>query len=580
MQGHGMYYEQQHDQQHEQLFKYKHNSSGSFRMNVPLHISAQNSTRRIEGIISLDVSETAVERETLSLSVTDPKNPLFLFCADINKSDYESLCQKQDIKVPFSEFPFNLRSLLQKCASDTHTKFYCELLCSEGTTSVCYLKVVETNAFKNISHITLSVVPGDTARVNVYVVDCLKEEQSKVFALSQQQQEKDALITRLKNDLFGATAALERVEKESKEKAQKNKETTKRKTETEIEQIKQSLTHSHKQELDTVVRSFEEQITQLKSALAQKEEERLTYTQTNTQQHNELLGKDKQISQYELQLERVQTQLDRAKSAAKASEDKLAQTQTQLHALERSHSSTNTLCKEKETQLKRTTKELKEMRTQMSTLQSENTRKEQTVRSLEEQTHRLSHTMSLCYDEIAKGNGIITQLKKENKSLRECVSERDEVVVHMQTIIEQNTNENDSLSKKQQSLESALSLFEQQVKEQNKQIEILKDEIQRKEVELKAAKEFSSILSNRILSLEKKKKRKPLNTNTNTRTNANAQQTNEFLFVAKNAEKRNDQIKPMFKVNGHKRGNTNTNPQTNTQTQIPQHISHNVSLYS
>jgi spindle assembly abnormal protein 6 len=87
--------------------------------------------------------------------LTDEADPFFLYTLRVSEEEFQVLKTDQSILVDFSEFPAKFMELLQCCVSastDDSPKFGSSLInCGEGA----HLSIVETNHFKNLTHLKL-----------------------------------------------------------------------------------------------------------------------------------------------------------------------------------------------------------------------------------------------------------------------------------------------------------------------------------------------------------------------------------------------------------------------------------------
>ena len=78
-------------------------------------------------------------------------------------------------------------SLTRACVLMAHQpRYVCELRCPAEATAPCSLVLVETNAFKNLTHLALSVVPGDDSALKTYLAECLASTRAENRRISAQ----------------------------------------------------------------------------------------------------------------------------------------------------------------------------------------------------------------------------------------------------------------------------------------------------------------------------------------------------------------------------------------------------------
>ena len=115
------------------------------------------------------------QRHTLHVRVTDDQDPFFLFTLDLDEGDYTSyapsfficcrqpspfcssacsLKHQQSLKVDFLSFPRDFASLLDRCI-DQPGSYLCQLDRTNSATAPVTLNIMESNAFRNLSHLSL-----------------------------------------------------------------------------------------------------------------------------------------------------------------------------------------------------------------------------------------------------------------------------------------------------------------------------------------------------------------------------------------------------------------------------------------
>jgi spindle assembly abnormal protein 6 len=111
--------------------------------------------------------------QVLRIHASSEEDPYFLQTLEVTEDDFQCLKADQGILVDFASFPGKIISLLERCisshASDT-PRFQAVLSCRPSDST---LKIVETNDFKQLAHITLAFKPGNDFTVKqVRVLSC------------------------------------------------------------------------------------------------------------------------------------------------------------------------------------------------------------------------------------------------------------------------------------------------------------------------------------------------------------------------------------------------------------------------
>lgn len=99
--------------------------------------------------------------QVLRIHVSSEDDPYFLHTLEVTEDEFQSLKAEQGILVDFASFPGKIISLLERCIGSQVSdmpRFQAVLGVRAGDS---VLKIVETNDFKQLPHITLAFRPGN-----------------------------------------------------------------------------------------------------------------------------------------------------------------------------------------------------------------------------------------------------------------------------------------------------------------------------------------------------------------------------------------------------------------------------------
>ena len=140
-------------------------------------------------------------RSVLRIEVTDdPQDAFFLHFLSVSEETFGSLRQEQTLLVDFKTFPIHLMELLHCCLQDTISSYestpsntptssrpknqnpqsYTAVLNLQQDKSI--FSIVETNRFKQLTHISLQLEPGNEKTIPEYLAQRLAlaiEEKTK-----------------------------------------------------------------------------------------------------------------------------------------------------------------------------------------------------------------------------------------------------------------------------------------------------------------------------------------------------------------------------------------------------------------
>jgi len=156
--------------------------------------------------------------QSLCVLLADDDDPCFLYSLFITEDDFKVLKAQQGLLVDFDNFATQLICLLEQChvpgtnhLSKTPPKFLLLLAEESGDWN---FKLVETNNFKHLCHLSLNISPASDSDLKTHMAMKIKQLKENI---SQQSRDATGLETRL-NDL---TSKLETKTKELEQLEQK-----------------------------------------------------------------------------------------------------------------------------------------------------------------------------------------------------------------------------------------------------------------------------------------------------------------------------------------------------------------------
>jgi hypothetical protein len=99
--------------------------------------------------------------QILRVHISSEDDPYFLHTLEVSEEEFQSLKAEQGILVDFANFPTKLISLLEKCLSSQAADMPRFQAVLSTHTSDSTFKVIETNDFKQLPHITLMFRAGN-----------------------------------------------------------------------------------------------------------------------------------------------------------------------------------------------------------------------------------------------------------------------------------------------------------------------------------------------------------------------------------------------------------------------------------
>ncbi|KAI8471988.1 MAG: centriole protein [Monoraphidium minutum] len=122
----------------------------------------------------------------LRIHASSEDDPFFLHTLEVSEEDFQCLKADQGILVDFANFPAKIISLLERCLASHQSPDmprFQAVLSAKGGDSV--FKVVETNDFKQLPHITLTFRPGNDTAVKQFLAFRLGEVRADCSQLTE-----------------------------------------------------------------------------------------------------------------------------------------------------------------------------------------------------------------------------------------------------------------------------------------------------------------------------------------------------------------------------------------------------------
>ena len=191
--------------------------------------------------------------QVLHVQVTSESDPFFLHHLEVSEDEFQALKVEQSILVTFSKFPENLIALLEECIccrGQQPPKFLAVLRLGDvGEFEGARLGIVETNEFKHLSHISLSLKPGDDATIKQFLAGRLADLRSERNELVRSNGEMSSKLGDAVRELETCTADLLR----QKAHSSKAEETTQAK----LDELAANLKLASVKELETTKKKME-----------------------------------------------------------------------------------------------------------------------------------------------------------------------------------------------------------------------------------------------------------------------------------------------------------------------------------
>ncbi|XP_069718303.1 spindle assembly abnormal protein 6 homolog [Phaenicophaeus curvirostris] len=475
--------------------------------------SAGCEERRLNVRVNIDLLSISnpVHKKDLAVRLTDDTDPFFLYNLVISEEDFQSLKSQQGLLVDFSAFPQKFIDLLQQCIQEQNKdipRFLLQLVSSSSLLdhTPVYLNVVETNAFKHLTHLSLKFLPGNDAEIKKFLATCLKCLKEDKMMLEGKLRKTEEDLTR---QLSYAQQSL----------SEKSRELDKLKS--EWTSYTTTLTNKHTQELTNekekalqAQAQYQQQHEQQKKELENLHQKSIQQLQ-NRLSELEVINKDLTERRY-----KGDSTVRELKAKLSGIEDECQRAKQEVLSLRRENTTLDAECHEKE-------KLINQLQTRVAVLEQEIKDKDQLVIRtkevldatqeqkviLEESTEKkqshiekLETTIKSLSAELLKANEIIKKLQGDLKTLMSKLKLKNTVTIQQEKLL---AEKEERLQKQQRELQEtgqALRVKEEEVCKLHEQLETTVQKLEESKQLLKTNENVITWLNKQLNEIQMAKK--------------------------------------------------------------------------
>uniref|UniRef100_A0A8C7I1V5 Spindle assembly abnormal protein 6 homolog n=1 Tax=Oncorhynchus kisutch TaxID=8019 RepID=A0A8C7I1V5_ONCKI len=452
--------------------------------------------------IELQLTTNPVHKRDLLVRLTDDTDPYFLYNLAISEEDFQSLKVQQGLLVDFASFPQKFIDLLNQCISEQdkeNPRFLLQLSSPSSPVldhSPANLNVVETNAFKHLTHLSLKLLHGTDVEIKKYLavcLSCVKEEKQQLEQrlkkteddlsrqLSYTQQtlsEKSRELDKLRSEWTSQTSALSSRHSQDLTAERENALETQTRLQQQNEQLRRELEGAHSKSTQ-----------QLQSRLAELETSNRDLTEKRYKSEST-------IRDFKAKLVGLEEESQRAKQQALSLRRENGTLDTECHEKERQVNQLQTRVAVLEQEMK--DKEQLVLRTKevLEATQQQKVYIEGNAESKQLQMGKLEATVKSLSEELIKANGIIKKLQGELRGLVGKIKVKNTVMVSQEKVL-QETQER--LHKAHRDLQDT----QQQLKHRDEEVSKLKEQLEETVQKLDESREVLKTNENVIMWLNK-----------------------------------------------------------------------------
>ncbi|KAK1163958.1 hypothetical protein AOXY_G15926 [Acipenser oxyrinchus oxyrinchus] len=434
--------------------------------------------RRANIRVSIELQSTSnpVHKKDLVVRITDDIDPYFLYNLVISEEDFQSLKVQQGLLVDFSAFPQKFIDLLHQCIQEQdkdNPRFLLQFLSSTPVLdhTPAHLNIVETNAFKHLTHLSLKLLHGTDVEIKKYLAICLTCVKDERLLLEQKLQKTEEDLSRQ------LSYTQQTLSEKSRELDRLRSEWTSQTT---------ALSNKHSQELTSERERALEAQTKYQQQCEQQRRELESLHQKNIEHLQTRLVKletcNKELTERKYQLESIIRD-----HAAKllGLEDESHRAKQEVLSLRRENSTLDLECHEKE-------KQINQLQTRVAVLEQEIKDKDQLVirskevldatqeqkLTIEENAKRrqlhigkLEAAVQSLSEELIKANEIIKKLQGDVKTLGGKLKLKNSVTIQQEKLLSEKEEKLKKEQKELHDVQHALQLKKEEASTLQEQLE-------------------------------------------------------------------------------------------------------------
>uniref|UniRef100_A0A673HS62 Spindle assembly abnormal protein 6 homolog n=1 Tax=Sinocyclocheilus rhinocerous TaxID=307959 RepID=A0A673HS62_9TELE len=451
--------------------------------------------------IELQPSSNPVHRKDLVVRLTDDTDLYFLYNLVISEEDFQSLKVQQGLLIDFTSFPQKFIDLLEQCIFEQdkeNPRFLLQLTSASSAFdhSPSNLNIVETNAFKHLTHLSLKLLPGSDTDIKKYLATCLSTVKEEKQQLEQKLRKTEEDLTRQLN------YAQQTLSEKSRELDKLRSEWTSQTTSLSSRHM-QDLTAEREKALETQAR-LQQQNEQLRQELESSHHRSTQQLQTKVSEletaNRELIDKkyksDSTIRDLKAKLASLEEECQRSKQQVLSLRRENSTLDTECHEKERLVNQLQTRVAVLEQEIK--DKEQLVLRTKevLEATQQQKNSVEGNVESKQVQISKLEAAVQSLSEELIKANGIIKKLQGDLKALAGKIKVKNTVTVSQEKILQETT---EKLQREQRELQDA----QQRLRQKEEEVMKLKEQLDATVQKLDESREVLKTNENVITWLNK-----------------------------------------------------------------------------
>ncbi|XP_017892448.1 spindle assembly abnormal protein 6 homolog [Ceratina calcarata] len=454
--------------------------------------------RELRVNVEIHAGISPVCRKSLCVLLADDDDPCFLYSLFITEDDFKVLKSQQGLLVDFDNFATQLIYLLEQCQIPSTTSImktppkFLLLLAEESGEWV--FKLVETNNFKHLCHLSLTISPASDSDLKTHMAMKIKQLKETLIQRNRDTLGLEARLNDLSSKVETKTRELEQLEqKYAMEKSQMQLSSS--------EQISLEKDRFAKARLEWQCQTEKEKIEaerrhtdivkELHTELAELRTQNLTYKDkislleaTNIEQFKQLQNVEKELNVVQRDLSLLRTQNAKLDTDYHEKDKMVNSLRTKVAVLEQELKDKGLLIT-KHTEMFKTAKEQKQQL-------------EELLNEKEGQVQRKQNSLRNLSDELVKANEILTKLQNELASTKSKLKLRTSIALEQERLLDTKQKEVGQLETKMEGLIKETKDAKMEVANLKEQVKALQGQLEEKEKIIKNNDNVISWLNRRL----------------------------------------------------------------------------------
>ncbi|XP_076276307.1 spindle assembly abnormal 6 [Lasioglossum baleicum] len=453
--------------------------------------------RELRVNVEIHAGLSPVCRKSLCVLLADDDDPCFLYSLFITDDDFKVLKSQQGLLVDFDNFATQLICLLEQCQmpsaglSKTPPKFLL-LLAEEGGEWI--LKLVETNNFKHLCHLSLNISPASDSDLKTHMAMKIKQLKENILQQSRNAVTLEARLTDLTNKVEIKTKELEQLEQKCNAERSQMQLSSSEQISLEKDRFAKARLEwqcqSEKDKLE-VERRHTEIVKELHTELAELRTQNLTYKDklsvlevTNIEQIKQQQHLERELNVTQRDLNLLKKQNSKLDTDYHEKDKTVNSLRTKVAVLEQELKDKGILIG-KHTEMLKTAKEQKQ-------------HLEDLLADKEGQLQRKQNSLRNLSDELVKANEILTKLQNELASTKSKLKLRTSIALEQERLLDTKQKEVGQLENKMENLVKEARDAKAEVENLKEQLKILQNQLEEKEKIIKNNDNVISWLNRRL----------------------------------------------------------------------------------